>query len=68
MIPCHELSFIMVILCLSYEMLKAPTLFHFVIIYFSFLRDLLWLLELFCPYISYLILAELLFICFPDAE
>lgn len=67
MIPCHKLSFITVILCLSYKMLKAPTLINFVSIYF-FLRDLFWLLELFCPYISYFILAELLFICFPDAE
>lgn len=41
-IPCRELSFITVTLYLSYEMLKATTVFHFVSFYFLlFKRPLL---------------------------
>lgn len=39
MIPCHELSCITVILYLTYEMLKATTVFHVVSFYLLFFRQ-----------------------------
>lgn len=59
MIPCHELSCITVILYLTYEMLKATTVFHVVSFYFLFFRQSLLNSSLSCTKVS-----ELLFICF----